>query len=120
METREPFKDDCFVKPGSSQGNSNSDQGQTIPRSEGERNLEEMEDLYRNSSEEMLLKCFMENSNGMPAPSMETFGFKNLSQNFRHENSEELFKSWLKTGEASGALLSLFTDFAPCPQIWVS
>lgn len=67
-----------------------------------------MEDLYRNSSEEIFLKYFMESSNGVPAPSMEMLGFKNLSQSFRHADSEELFKCWLTNGEASGAFLSLF------------
>ncbi|XP_040990664.1 protein CYCLOPS-like isoform X1 [Juglans microcarpa x Juglans regia] len=58
-----------------------------------------MEDLYRNSSEEIFLKYFMESSNGVPAPSMEMLGFKNLSQSFRHADSEELFKCWLTNGE---------------------
>ncbi|XP_062146386.1 protein CYCLOPS-like isoform X2 [Alnus glutinosa] len=91
------FTDDSFVKPESSQRNFN--QGQTVPRIEGEKSFLEMDDLYRNSSEEMFLKYFMETSNGMPAPSMEMLGFKNLSHNFRHADSEELFRSWLTNGE---------------------
>jgi hypothetical protein len=105
------FTDDSFVKPESSQRNFN--QGQTVPRIEGEKSFLEMDDLYRNSSEEMFLKYFMETSNGMPAPSMEMLGFKNLSHNFRHADSEELFRSWLTNGEARGALLSLLIDCVP-------
>lgn len=54
-------------------------------------------DLYRNTSEDMFIRTFMENSVGMPAPNMEMLGFKNFSNNFRTD-SEELFKSWLTTG----------------------
>ncbi|KAJ6703839.1 PROTEIN CYCLOPS [Salix viminalis] len=54
--------------------------------------------LYRNSSEELFLRSLMETSVGMPAPTMEMLGFKNLSQNIRAD-SEELFKSWLTNGE---------------------
>ncbi|XP_030535406.1 protein CYCLOPS-like isoform X2 [Rhodamnia argentea] len=54
--------------------------------------------FYRNSSEEMFLKALMESSVGMPIPTMEMLGFKNLSQNFRTD-SEELFKSWLTNAE---------------------
>ncbi|CAI0441888.1 unnamed protein product, partial [Linum tenue] len=54
-------------------------------------------DLYRNTSEEMFIKSLMESSIGMPAPTMEMLGFKNLHHNFRTD-SEELFKSWLTTG----------------------
>ncbi|XP_022736020.1 uncharacterized protein LOC111289326 [Durio zibethinus] len=57
-------------------------------------------DFYRNSSEELFLKSLMETSIGMPVPTMEMMGFKNLSQNFRAD-SEELFRSWLTNGEAS-------------------
>lgn len=57
-------------------------------------------ELYRNSSEEMFLKSLMETSIGMPAPTMEMLGFKNISQTLRTD-SEELFKSWLINGEAS-------------------
>ncbi|CAL1373759.1 unnamed protein product [Linum trigynum] len=56
-------------------------------------------DLYRNTSEELFIKSLMESSIGMPAaPTMEMLGFKNLHHNFRTD-SEELFKSWLTTGE---------------------
>lgn len=57
--------------------------------------------FYRNSSEEMFLKALMESSVGMPIPTMEMLGFKNLSQNFRTD-SEELFKSWLTNAENHG------------------
>lgn len=67
-----------------------------------------MEDFSRTFSEEILLKYFAKSSNGMLARSMEMAGCKNLSQNFRHVDSEEPFKSWLTNGEASGAFLSLF------------
>ncbi|KAK9144165.1 hypothetical protein Sjap_004068 [Stephania japonica] len=56
-------------------------------------------DLYRNTSEEIFLKCLMESSVGMPTPTMDMLGFRNLSQSFR-ANSEELFNSWLTNGEA--------------------
>ena len=56
-------------------------------------------ELYRNTSEELFIKTMMESSLGMPIPTMEMLGFKNLSQNFRAD-SEELFKSWLTNGEA--------------------
>ncbi|CAN1139200.1 Protein CYCLOPS [Linum perenne] len=55
-------------------------------------------DLCRNTSEELFIKSLMETSTGVAAPTMEMLGFKNLSQNFRTD-SEELFKSWLTTGE---------------------
>ncbi|CAK9185258.1 unnamed protein product, partial [Ilex paraguariensis] len=55
-------------------------------------------DFYRNTSEELFIKTMMEGSIGMPAPTMEMLGFKNLSNNFRTD-SEELFKSWLTNGE---------------------
>ncbi|XP_021287379.1 uncharacterized protein LOC110418878 [Herrania umbratica] len=58
-------------------------------------------DFYRNSSEELFLKSLMESSIGMPVPTMEMLGFKNLSQNFRAD-SEELFRSWLTNGENQG------------------
>ncbi|XP_050375630.1 protein CYCLOPS-like [Argentina anserina] len=57
-----------------------------------------LSDFYRNTSEELILRSYMESSNGTPLPTMEMLGFKNLSQNFRAD-SEELFKSWLTTGE---------------------
>ncbi|KVH91347.1 hypothetical protein Ccrd_006630 [Cynara cardunculus var. scolymus] len=58
-------------------------------------------DLYRNTSEDMFIRTMMESSVGIPAPTMEMLGFKNLSSNFRAD-SEELFKSWLTTGENQG------------------
>ncbi|KAL8498646.1 hypothetical protein ACS0TY_021838 [Phlomoides rotata] len=58
-------------------------------------------ELYRNTSEEMFIKTVMDSSVGMPAPTMEMLGFKNLTQNFRTD-SEELFKSWLTNGENNG------------------
>ncbi|KAJ0112863.1 hypothetical protein Patl1_02619 [Pistacia atlantica] len=66
-------------------------------------------DLYRNTSEEMFLKSLMETSMGMPAPTMEMLGFKNLSQTLRTD-SEELFKSWLTNGEASCFYLSIYNN----------
>lgn len=57
-------------------------------------------DLFRNTSEDMFIRTLMESPVGMPAPTMEMLGFKNLSNNFRAD-SEELFKNWLTTGEAS-------------------
>lgn len=56
--------------------------------------------LYKNSSEELFLKTVMESPIGMPVPTMEMLGFKNVSQSFRTD-SEELFKRWLTNGEAS-------------------
>ncbi|RDX60229.1 hypothetical protein CR513_61644 [Mucuna pruriens] len=56
--------------------------------------------LYKNSSEELFLKTVMDSPIGMPVPSMEMLGFKNISQSFRAD-SEELFKRWLTNGEAS-------------------
>lgn len=61
-------------------------------------------ELYRNTSEEMFIKTVMDSSVGMPAPTMEMLGFKNLTQNFRTD-SEELFKSWLTNGEASNYII---------------
>ncbi|CAL5429338.1 unnamed protein product [Camellia sinensis] len=58
-------------------------------------------DFYRNTSEELFLKSLMESSIGMPVPTMEMLGFKNLSQNIRTD-SEELFKTWLTNGENHG------------------
>lgn len=55
-------------------------------------------DLYRNSTEELFIKTLMEGSAGMPVPTMDMLGFKNLSQNFRAD-SEELFNCWLTNGE---------------------
>ncbi|XP_062120579.1 protein CYCLOPS-like isoform X2 [Humulus lupulus] len=58
----------------------------------------ELSDLYRNSSEELFLRSYMESSVGPSVPSIDVLGFRNLSQNFRTD-SEELFKSWLTNGE---------------------
>ncbi|XP_071705458.1 protein CYCLOPS-like [Rutidosis leptorrhynchoides] len=60
-------------------------------------------DLYRNTSEDMFITTLMESPVGMPAPTMEMLGFKNItnSNNFRAD-SEELFKNWLTTGENQG------------------
>ncbi|KAL1556908.1 protein CYCLOPS-like isoform X1 [Salvia divinorum] len=58
-------------------------------------------EFYRNSSEEMFIKTMMESPVGLPAPTMEMLGFKNLTQSFRTD-SEELFKSWLTNGENNG------------------
>ncbi|XP_038716178.1 protein CYCLOPS-like isoform X2 [Tripterygium wilfordii] len=66
-----------------------------------EREGRVISDLYRNSSEELFLKSLMESSIGLPVPTMEMLGFKNLNQNFRTD-SEELFKSWLMNGENHG------------------
>lgn len=66
-------------------------------------------DLYRNSSEDMFIRTLMESPVGMPSPTMEILGFKNLSSNFRAD-SEELFKNWLTNGEARTFLL-FFTLF---------
>ncbi|EXB49817.1 hypothetical protein L484_006355 [Morus notabilis] len=59
-----------------------------------------LSDLYRNTSEELFLRSYMESSVGMSITPMDMMGFKNLSQNFRTD-SEELFRSWLTDGEAS-------------------
>nr|QJD20785.1 transcription factor [Ceanothus thyrsiflorus] len=97
---------DYFLKPGNIEQNQNSFQTPTVPRSEGEKSFMEMEgrgisDLYRNSSEELFMRSYMESSNAMPGPNVDMLGFKNLSQNFRTD-SEELFKSWLTNGENNG------------------
>ncbi|KAL5143301.1 hypothetical protein HKD37_09G026288 [Glycine soja] len=62
--------------------------------------------LYKNSSEELFLKTVMESPIGMPVPTMEMLGFKNVSQSFRAD-SEELFKRWLTNGEASHYMIML-------------
>ncbi|KAK2979261.1 hypothetical protein RJ640_001651 [Escallonia rubra] len=76
---------------------------QGVQRAETGKGILEMEgrgylDFYRNTSEELFLKSLMEGSIGVPT--MEMLGCKNLSHNFRTD-SEELFKSWLRNGEAS-------------------
>ncbi|EYU29091.1 hypothetical protein MIMGU_mgv1a005418mg [Erythranthe guttata] len=69
-------------------------------------------EFYRNTSEELFIKTMMESSIGMPAPTMEMLGFKNLAQNLRAD-SEELFKSWLTNGEASKKNSSSFIGHRP-------
>ena len=76
-----------------------------------------LSELFRNTSEEMFLKAMMENSMGVAAPpSMETMGFKNMSQSFR-EDSEELFNSWLMNAEAS--FLKIANDFVSVHMVYV-
>lgn len=101
---------DYFLKPKNIEQSQSLFQTPTVPRSEGERSFMEMEgrglsELYRNSSEELFLRSYMESTNiVMPAgPAIDMLGFKNLSQNLRTD-SEELFKSWLTNGEASSCL----------------
>lgn len=111
---KESSVDNSFLEPGSIQQNLNLFQSQTIQRS-GEKSVMDMEgrgysDFYRNSSEELFLKSLMESSIGMPIPTMEMLGFKNLNQNFRTD-SEELFKSWLTNGEASNFCYSCVLQF---------
>ncbi|KAK8657929.1 hypothetical protein V6N13_036146 [Hibiscus sabdariffa] len=96
------FPGDSLLKPGS--GKQSFDSFQVPPSHRSEKSAMETEgrqfsDFYRNSSEEMFIKSLMETSIGMPVPTMEMLGFKNLSQNFRAD-SEELFRSWLTNGEA--------------------
>ncbi|KHN11832.1 hypothetical protein glysoja_006285 [Glycine soja] len=67
--------------------------------------------LYKNSSEELFLKTVMESPIGMPVPTMEMLGFKNVSQSFRAD-SEELFKRWLTNGEASHYMIMISTELA--------
>ncbi|XP_057466722.1 protein CYCLOPS-like [Actinidia eriantha] len=98
--------DFSFVKPATGQQTSNSFQSQVVQRSEVGKNFMETEgrgysDFYRNTSEELFLKSLMESSMGIPVPTMEMLGFKNLSNTFRTD-SEELFKSWLTNGENHG------------------
>lgn len=104
---------DSSLKPGNIEQNQNSFQTPTLPRSEGEKNFMDMEgrglsDLYRDPSEELFLRSYMES---LPGPNMDMLGFKNLSQNLRAD-SEELFKSWLTNGEASSCFFFiLFIGF---------
>ncbi|BFG30803.1 hypothetical protein CerSpe_170750 [Prunus speciosa] len=90
------------MKPESSRQNIiNSFEGQVLARSEGQQmEGRGLSDFYRNTSEELILRSYMESSIATPLPTMEMLGFKNLSQNFRTD-SEELFKSWLTTGETN-------------------
>ena len=102
--------DFSFVKPATGQQTSSSFQSQVVQRSEVGKNFMETEgrgysDFYRNTSEELFLKSLMESPVGMPVPTMEMLGFKNLSNTFRTD-SEELFKSWLTNGEASSCTIS--------------
>lgn len=101
--TKGDFIDNSYVNQG--------DHEQKLSTSTGEigKGYMEMEgrvysDLYRNTSEDMFIRTLMESSVGMPSPTMEMLGFKNLSNNFRAD-SEELFKNWLTTAEASGFIL---------------
>ncbi|XP_039001368.1 protein CYCLOPS-like [Hibiscus syriacus] len=95
---------DSLLKPGNSKQSFDSYQLPPVHRS-GKSAMEtegrQFSDFYRNSSEEMFIKSLMETSMGMPVPTMEMLGFKNLSQNFRAD-SEELFRSWLTNGENQG------------------
>ncbi|CAN4128020.1 unnamed protein product [Withania somnifera] len=59
-------------------------------------------DFYRNTSEELFIRTMMENSVGVPVPSMEMLGFRNISHSLRTD-SEELFKSWLTNAENNGS-----------------
>lgn len=82
------------------------DSHQVVQRSDKEKSFMEIEgrgisEFLRNSSEEIFLKSLIEGSLGMPTPTMEMLGFKNLSQSFRAD-SEELFNSWLNNGEING------------------
>uniref|UniRef100_M1D1J2 CYCLOPS n=1 Tax=Solanum tuberosum TaxID=4113 RepID=M1D1J2_SOLTU len=57
-------------------------------------------DFYRNTSEELFIRTMMDNSvGGVPVPTMEMLGFRNISHSLRTD-SEELFKSWLTSAEA--------------------
>ncbi|KAL5550817.1 hypothetical protein UlMin_000993 [Ulmus minor] len=58
-------------------------------------------EFCRNPSEDLFLRSYMESATGMPVPTMDVLGFKNLSQNLRVD-SEELFRSWLTNGENNG------------------
>ncbi|XP_026401879.1 protein CYCLOPS-like isoform X3 [Papaver somniferum] len=82
------------------------DSHQVVQRSDKEKSFMEIEgrgisEFLRNSSEEIFLKSLIEGSLGLPTPTMEMLGFKNLSQSFRAD-SEELFNSWLNNGEING------------------
>ncbi|KAK1375076.1 CYCLOPS transcription factor [Heracleum sosnowskyi] len=92
--------DSSYLKPEPSHQNFTSPQTQAVQRIEAGKSLKDMEerrfsDLYRNTTEELFIKTFME---GSAAPTMDMLGFKNLTQNFRAD-SEELFNSWLTNGE---------------------
>ncbi|KAK6782846.1 hypothetical protein RDI58_020642 [Solanum bulbocastanum] len=60
-------------------------------------------DFYRNTSEELFIRTMMDNSvGGVPVPTMEMLGFRNISHSLRTD-SEELFKSWLTSAENNGS-----------------
>ncbi|XP_059275516.1 protein CYCLOPS-like isoform X1 [Lycium ferocissimum] len=59
-------------------------------------------DFCRNTSEELFIRTMMENSVGVPVPTMEMLGFRNISHSLRTD-SEELFKSWLTSAENNGS-----------------
>lgn len=67
-------------------------------------------DFSRNTSEELLIRNMMENSVGVAAPTMEMLGFRNISHSLRTD-SEELFKTWLTTAEASNYVKTLHLTF---------
>ncbi|KAL8216496.1 hypothetical protein R6Q57_023333 [Mikania cordata] len=79
----------------------NGSKGDLIDNSYMEMEGKVFSDLYRNTSEDMFIRTLMESSVGMPSPTMEMLGLKNLSNNFRAD-SEELFKNWLTTAENQG------------------
>lgn len=61
-------------------------------------------EIYRNKSEELLLKSLMDSSIGMLVPTMEMLDPKNISASYHHNfhtDSEELFKNWRPNREAS-------------------
>ncbi|KAD4384933.1 hypothetical protein E3N88_25101 [Mikania micrantha] len=82
----------------------NGSKGDLIENSYMDMEGKVFSDLYRNTSEDMFIRTLMESSVGMPSPTMEMLGLKNLSNNFRAD-SEELFKNWLTTAEASSFIL---------------
>lgn len=104
---------DSFFKPVSNTQNQNTWQSPLAPRTEGLKSFMEMEGgrglsgFYRNPSEDLFLRSYVENSIGVSVPSMDMLGFKNLSQNLRTD-SEELFKSWLTNGEVSSCIVLSF------------
>lgn len=112
------FMNNSFHKEGESHRNSRLPQAQAHHQGNTEKRhiMETLDrgysDLYRNSSEEIVLKSLMENPMGISAPSMEMLGFKNISQTLRGD-SEELFNSWLLNGEAR-ILISLLLSLTHC------
>jgi len=68
-------------------------------------------DFYRNTSEELFIRTMMDNSvGGVPVPTMEMLGFRNISHSLRTD-SEELFKSWLTSAEARNPSTLIHVDF---------